>query len=469
MTDEAIISNAEQTPLQTQTAPVVPITPVESQALANAVVETEIHVIPDQFYGAALKTKIIEKEKMQQSGAALAPKKSHIGLIVGVLLVIAIVGGGGFFAYQYKDQIFAKPAPAPEPVVQVPVVVAPIPVPSAPTDLKATSTNPTSISLSWTDTASNESAVRIERRNDTGTIYDRLTDLPPNSSNFQDNSVQASTAYFYRVIARNETGESAPSNEAQATTQALPPAPPKQEPLPPAGLDTDSDGLTDLEETILTADIRNPDTDGDGYLDGNEVFNLYDPTRKAPAKLLGGGQVKVADAPMGWSVTIPTKWNLTLDQADGSLATVDTGHGEMFKISIENNDQNLSVIDWFVAREPQADKTKLMQFKSKKGYTGIIGPDLLTTYIPWGDKIFVFKYDMDKQPFINFRTLYSMILNSLVLKGLPQKVVPSGTGQLPFEPGATQPGTVTQPAPVFATSSSSATSTAPGSPTSTTP
>jgi thrombospondin type 3 repeat protein len=42
-------------------------------------------------------------------------------------------------------------------------------------------------------------------------------------------------------------------------------------------LDTDNDGLSDINEAIYGTDINNPDSDGDGYLDGEEVENGYDP------------------------------------------------------------------------------------------------------------------------------------------------------------------------------------------------
>ena len=41
--------------------------------------------------------------------------------------------------------------------------------------------------------------------------------------------------------------------------------------------DSDKDGLSDLREEALGLDPHNPDTDGDGYLDGVEVVNGYNP------------------------------------------------------------------------------------------------------------------------------------------------------------------------------------------------
>ena len=42
-------------------------------------------------------------------------------------------------------------------------------------------------------------------------------------------------------------------------------------------LDTDQDGLSDADESTYGTDPNNPDTDGDGYLDGPEVESGYNP------------------------------------------------------------------------------------------------------------------------------------------------------------------------------------------------
>ncbi len=53
----------------------------------------------------------------------------------------------------------------------------------------------------------------------------------------------------------------------------------------PTNPDTDGDGLTDYDEVVVFGtDPKNPDTDGDGYTDGDEVRNGYNP--KGPGKLL---------------------------------------------------------------------------------------------------------------------------------------------------------------------------------------
>jgi hypothetical protein len=50
-------------------------------------------------------------------------------------------------------------------------------------------------------------------------------------------------------------------------------------------LDSDADGLTDAQEKIYSTNANNPDTDGDGFLDGAEVSGGYDPLKGGGAKL----------------------------------------------------------------------------------------------------------------------------------------------------------------------------------------
>lgn len=57
--------------------------------------------------------------------------------------------------------------------------------------------------------------------------------------------------------------------------------------------DADTDGLKNWEEEIYKTDPRNPDTDGDGYLDGEEIASGYDPAIKAPDDALEGTDASV--------------------------------------------------------------------------------------------------------------------------------------------------------------------------------
>lgn len=52
-----------------------------------------------------------------------------------------------------------------------------------------------------------------------------------------------------------------------------------------ADLDADSDGLSDILEAKFKTGITDPDSDGDGYFDGIEIKNGYDPLKGEGLKL----------------------------------------------------------------------------------------------------------------------------------------------------------------------------------------
>ncbi len=77
-------------------------------------------------------------------------------------------------------------------------------------------------------------------------------------------------AFFGRPV------ESVP--EVSTATEASQEPPPPPAPAPsPAFIDSDGDGLTDLQEEQIGTDPNNPDTDGDGFNDGEEVEAGYNP------------------------------------------------------------------------------------------------------------------------------------------------------------------------------------------------
>lgn len=56
--------------------------------------------------------------------------------------------------------------------------------------------------------------------------------------------------------------------------------------LPSPDVDIDHDGLTNKDESYWNTDFKNPDTDGDGFKDGEEVASGHDPLKPGPNDLL---------------------------------------------------------------------------------------------------------------------------------------------------------------------------------------
>lgn len=398
----------------------------QSTTPGSTTVGPEIVVMPEKYYGLALKMEgktqaEMEKPLPPKPIAPPAPTKPQVQgplphrsvwPFVALIIVLLLLVAGGFVWFN-RDLLFKKPTPPP--VAPPIVVIAP---PNAPSNLTSSMINgTTAVSLAWIDTSGDETGYRLERKED-GATYIPVTNLPANSTSFLDVSVQAGHTYSYRVFAIGAGGESSPSNETSASVVALVP-PPVAPTLPPGGLDSDSDGLSDVEEVVFGTDPRVPDTDGDGFLDGNEVFHLYNPKVKAPVNLIDSGLVTPFVSPAGWSIFVPKGWKSMLDAADGSKATILSGQGETFHIEIVDNPQKQSLSAWYLAANPSVTATDPRTITTKGGLEGLMGADRLDAFFSWDGKIFKIVYDNDSKPFINFRTTFEMMLNSLRLSGAP--------------------------------------------------
>ncbi|MCY3714372.1 MAG: fibronectin type III domain-containing protein [Gemmatimonadetes bacterium] len=101
-------------------------------------------------------------------------------------------------------------------------------IPSAPSSLSASVRSATTIRLSWTDNASNESGFKIERKLSSAadSTFSQVGTASANARSYTDSGLSASTGYTYRVRAYNSAGNSSYSGTASATTKATPPSTP---------------------------------------------------------------------------------------------------------------------------------------------------------------------------------------------------------------------------------------------------
>ncbi len=145
----------------------------------------------------------------------------------------------------------------------------PSPVPSAPIDLVATYEESTGVSLSWTDTSSDETGFRVERMPQ-GYTFAFLATTPADTTSLADTTrLYPSTTYTYRVRAFNDGGNSAWSNEASITTSDRLPVP--APPLAPTELRAEA-----LEDGTVWLSWKDRSADEVGFAlqrtDGGAVF-----------------------------------------------------------------------------------------------------------------------------------------------------------------------------------------------------
>ena len=94
---------------------------------------------------------------------------------------------------------------------------------ATPDGLSATAASASSITLGWTDNATNESAYIVERSTTAGGGFSQVATLPAGATGFTDTGLLPGTTYFHRVRALAGAGNSAYSEESSATTPWPPP------------------------------------------------------------------------------------------------------------------------------------------------------------------------------------------------------------------------------------------------------
>jgi hypothetical protein len=91
--------------------------------------------------------------------------------------------------------------------------------PAAATSLSATAVSTSQINLAWNDESDNESGFRIQQQV-SGGAWTTISTTAPNVEALNVIGLTPSTAYSFRVIATNASGDATPSNTATATTNA---------------------------------------------------------------------------------------------------------------------------------------------------------------------------------------------------------------------------------------------------------
>ncbi|HVV73393.1 MAG TPA: LamG-like jellyroll fold domain-containing protein, partial [Verrucomicrobiae bacterium] len=99
-------------------------------------------------------------------------------------------------------------------------------VPYAPAGLAAQGLSANQINLTWTDNSLNETGFKIERSPD-GSNFVEIATVATNTTGYTDGGLMAMTAYFYRVRAYNDSGDSSytPTVEASTKWNGPPPLP----------------------------------------------------------------------------------------------------------------------------------------------------------------------------------------------------------------------------------------------------
>lgn len=188
-------------------------------------------------------------------------------------------------------------------------------------------------------------------------------------------------------------------------------------------VDTDQDGLTDIEELLFGTSAAVPDTDSDSFLDGAEIISLYDPG--TPGALLEvSPQIKIVSNELkGYQLLIPAAWSGLADDPTGnSFVIKPTDGSESMTITVYNNDDRLPIVQWYLEADPSASLAQFTNFKNEAGWTGVQSKDKTLVLATLGETgpgaralVFVIHYDPGVQALIRFPSIWEMMLNSLAV------------------------------------------------------
>lgn len=200
-------------------------------------------------------------------------------------------------------------------------------------------------------------------------------------------------------------------NSTNCPADCPPPSPPPA--LLPSTLDQDKDGLTDEEEKIYNTDAEKPDTDADGYVDGLEVINLYNPIGFAPVRIEDSGLVEIyTNQTFNYLILYPKVWIArALDETKREVLFT-SATGEFVQVIAEDNREHLPVIDWYLAKVPEVTAAEVKTAVTKSGLQGIQSPDGLTAYFGYGDYIYAVAYSVGTKTELNFKTTFEMMVRS---------------------------------------------------------
>jgi hypothetical protein len=157
--------------------------------------------------------------------------------------------------------------------------------------------------------------------------------------------------------------------------------------------DTDADLLSDAEEVLLGTDSEVWDSDGDGFYDGQEVFNLYNPLGLAPVRIISSGIVgEYINSGLGYHIYHPISWQARAVNGNLSHMLVSAPNGEYIEIRRIGRDLGEGFADWFARNIEGEDYTSLTPITNHFGIAGFVRRDGLVVYFPLDSYVYLMVY-----------------------------------------------------------------------------
>lgn len=177
--------------------------------------------------------------------------------------------------------------------------------------------------------------------------------------------------------------------------------------------DIDNDDLTDLEEELFGTDSGNSDTDSDGYYDGLEVFNLYNPRGQAPIRLIDSGLVREYTHPLfQYRLYYPASWEVAAVDPAAKQVLISAASGDYIEIRAIDRQAGDSFVNWFAAFAPGQRFTDLDQFENRFEEEGYRREDGLVAYFAVNRIVYAVVYHPGVTGMVPYRSVMRMVMQS---------------------------------------------------------
>lgn len=181
------------------------------------------------------------------------------------------------------------------------------------------------------------------------------------------------------------------------------------------GADNDNDGLTNKEEILLGISSTTPDTDGDGYLDGAELVNLYNPA--GADKLTANPRIFLYEnKTFAYDLLYPSAWQTSVNGGDDSLM-FKTGDNQFVQVIVQPNANKETLEEWY--RE-QLDVLTISEAERVSGvnWQGLKSLDGLNIYLTDKKQNYIFSltYNPGGADTLEYFNIFQMMVKSFNLK-----------------------------------------------------
>ena len=197
-------------------------------------------------------------------------------------------------------------------------------------------------------------------------------------------------------------------------------------------VDFDRDSLTDAEEEAFGTDPAAWDTEKDGYYDGQEVFNLYNPVGMAPVRLIDSGTVLEYSNPIfNYRLYYPKGWTVASVDAESRQIVITAASGDYIEVRALTKLPNEDFNAWFARNITGQNITDLLQSTNRFEVSGWVRRDSLVAYFMGANEGFVIIYHPLAGGPIAHRHLMQMVAQSFrpgtVNLALPEQPILPGT------------------------------------------